>query len=321
MLLLWFLFRARLPPLSLRISVRMNITNRSRTLALEHYSIFPKSLSSLFSIHKSLPLLPGIFPASLRPHLNVSNLHMIAELFKWYAKNLIYCALFKLVRSLSAASFASSKERRFILEKKTEKKKRGGRNLCSAIALLSSLTPCLFNLRVYTSFLPFLWFLTFLPPPPIIIITCLVFHCKVKWASLWMSSPRSHRRSCSEATETGCRGRLMLCRDFVPLRWRWHRTCSPRQLRIRHAKWQFLAHVIGSAETWFPGGILRSAFKLISTNFYEPCQAVFFGVFFFKCWISVIWLVLVVVFRLGRLWNVPLCLQESLRWSVGHFVH
>lgn len=86
MLLLWFLFRARLPPLSLRISVGINITNRSRTLALEHYSIFPKWLSSLFSIHKSLPLLPGIFPASLRPHLNVSNLRMIAELFKWYAK-------------------------------------------------------------------------------------------------------------------------------------------------------------------------------------------------------------------------------------------
>lgn len=105
-----------------------------------------------------------------------------------------------------------------------------------------------------------------------------------------MSSPRSHRRSCSEATETGCCGRLMLCRDFVPLQWQWHRTCSPRQLRIRHAKWQFLAHVIGSTETWFPGGILRSAFKLISTNFYEPCQAVFF-----LCWISVIWLVRVVV--------------------------
>lgn len=101
-----------------------------------------------------------------------------------------------------------------------------------------------------------------------------MFHCKVNWASVWMSSPRS--RSCSEATETGCCGRLMLCRDFVPLQWQWHRTCSPRQLRIRHAKWQFLAHVIGSAETWFPGGILRSAFKLISTNFYEPCQAVFF---------------------------------------------
>lgn len=91
-----------------------------------------------------------------------------------------------------------------------------------------------------------------------------------------MSSPRSHRRSCGEATETGCCGRLMLCRDFVPLQWQRHRTCSPRQLRIRHAKWQFLAHVIGSAETWFPGGILRSAFKLISTNFHEPCQAVFF---------------------------------------------
>lgn len=86
MLLLWFLFRARLPPLSRRISFGINITNRSCTLALEHYSIFPKSLSSLFSIHKSLPLLPGIFPASLRPHLNVSNLHMIAQLFKWYAK-------------------------------------------------------------------------------------------------------------------------------------------------------------------------------------------------------------------------------------------
>lgn len=86
MLLLWFLFRVRLPPLSRRISVGINITNRSRTLTLEHYSIFPKSLSSLFSIHKSLLLLPGIFPASLRPHLNVSNLHMIGELFKWYAK-------------------------------------------------------------------------------------------------------------------------------------------------------------------------------------------------------------------------------------------
>lgn len=94
-----------------------------------------------------------------------------------------------------------------------------------------------------------------------------------------MSSPRSHRRSSSEATETGCCGRLMLCRDSVPLQWQWHRTCSPRQLRIRYAKWQFLAHVIGSAETWFPGGILRSTFKLISTNFYEPCQAAFF--FFF----------------------------------------
>lgn len=106
-----------------------------------------------------------------------------------------------------------------------------------------------------------------------------------------MISPRSHRRSCSEAMETGCCGRLMLCRDFVSLQWQRHRTCSPRQLRIRHAKWQFLAHVIGSAETWFPGGILRSAFKLISTNFYEPCQA---GVFFLY-WISVIWLVLVVL--------------------------
>lgn len=39
----------------------------------------------------------------------------------------------------------------------------------------------------------------------------------------------------------------------------------PRQLRIRHAKWQFLAHVIGSGERPdFPGAVLRSAFKLFS---------------------------------------------------------
>lgn len=39
----------------------------------------------------------------------------------------------------------------------------------------------------------------------------------------------------------------------------------PRQLRIRDAKWQFLAHVIGSGERPdFPGGVLRSAFKLFS---------------------------------------------------------
>lgn len=52
----------------------------------------------------------------------------------------------------------------------------------------------------------------------------------------------------------------------------------PRQLRIRHAKWQFLAHVIGSRERPdFPGGVLRSAFKLFSRKLPpEQRQAVFF---------------------------------------------
>lgn len=46
----------------------------------------------------------------------------------------------------------------------------------------------------------------------------------------------------------------------------------PRQLRIRHAKWQFLAHVIGSGERPdFPGGVLRSAFKLFSRKL-PPCN-------------------------------------------------
>lgn len=46
-----------------------------------------------------------------------------------------------------------------------------------------------------------------------------------------------------------------------------------QQLCIRHTKWLFLAHVIGSRETWFPVDILRT--EIISTNFYEPRQAAF----------------------------------------------
>lgn len=87
----------------------------------------------------------------------------------------------------------------------------------------------------------------------------------------------SHRSSCSEVTETERAVRSCL----LGLSWSCGSAVTvalnlfPQQLCFRHAKWQFLAHVIGSRETRFPVGMVRTAFKLISTNYYEPCQAVF----------------------------------------------
>lgn len=88
---------------------------------------------------------------------------------------------------------------------------------------------------------------------------------------------RSHRSSYSEVMETECAvwscllGLSWSCGSAVTVAL----NLFSQQLCFRHAKWQFLTHVIGSRETRFPFGILRTAFKLISTNFYEPCQAVF----------------------------------------------
>lgn len=50
----------------------------------------------------------------------------------------------------------------------------------------------------------------------------------------------------------------------------------PQQLCSGHTKCQFLAHVIGSRETLVPVGILRTAFKLILTNFYEHVKLAFY---------------------------------------------
>lgn len=92
--------------------------------AFQNFALFTsvKLLSASFHIHKAPFSLSGTSLASQLSHLNVFNLHRIAN-HSNDMQNLIYCVVLPLVSSLSAAGFASGKESTFIYEKGNKKGK------------------------------------------------------------------------------------------------------------------------------------------------------------------------------------------------------
>lgn len=215
--------------------------DRSWTLALVHYSI-PKSLSSLFSIHKSLSLLlPGTFLAPLiwmflistwSP--NYSNDMQKSNLLRTFPK--LAHSFYLRLASPAAGSVDGSQDA----------EERGEKLWSAAEVQLPSWTSCLLDLTL--SLLPLI------PLIPLCYIDANQNAISIlKWRGPWRKwSPKWWRQDAAVARRGSC-ATLATANLF------------PRQLRIRHAKWQFLAHVIGSGERPdFPGGLLRSAFKLFS---------------------------------------------------------